>query len=65
MNKIFEPITESIKSVFEEVTKTKTETSNDNNKALENLNNKLLEIMSDRGIVASYLMSPLSEITYP
>ena len=30
---------------------------------LENLNNKLLEIMNDRGTLASYLLSPLSKIT--
>ena len=41
------------------------ETSNINNKALENLNNKLLEIMNHRGILASYLLSPLSKITNP
>ena len=42
-----------------------TETSIKNNKALENLNNKLLEIMNDRGKSASYLMSVLSKITNP
>ena len=40
-------------------------TSKENNKALENSNNKLLETMNDRAILASYLMSPLSEITNP
>ena len=33
-----------------------------NNQALENLNNKPLEIMIDRGILASYLLS-LSKLT--
>ena len=61
--KVFEPVSKSIKDVSEEVTKTVTETFNNNNKALENLNNKLLEIMKGRGILASYLMSPLSKIT--
>ena len=42
-----------------------TKTSIENNKALENLNNKLLEIMKDRGILATYLMSPFSKITNP
>ena len=41
------------------------ETSNNNNKPLENLTNKFLEIMIDRGILASYLMSPLSNKTNP
>ena len=65
MNKVFEPVTKSIKDVSEEVTKTMTENSIKNNQALENLNNELLEIMNDRGILASYLMSPLSKITNP
>ena len=47
------------------MTKTITETSINNNKTLENLNNKLLELMNDRGIRASYLLSPLSKITNP
>ena len=42
-----------------------TENSIKNNQALENLNNKLLEIMNDGGILASYLLSPLSKITNP
>ena len=37
----------------------------ENNKALENLNDKLLEVMNDGGILASYLMSPLSKTTNP
>ena len=65
MKKIFEPVTKSIKDVSDDVTKTLTETSKNNNKALENLNNKLLEIVSDRSILASYLVSPLSKITNP
>ena len=63
--KLFEPVTKSIKDASEEVTKTISETSIKNNQALENLNNKLLEIMNDRGILATYLMSPLSKITNP
>ena len=63
--KLFEPVTKSIKDASEEVTKTISETSIKNNQALENLNNKLLEIMNDRGILATYLMPPLSKITNP
>ena len=63
MKKVFEPVTKSIKDVSEEVTKTMTENSIKNNQALENLYNKLLEIMNDRGILASYLMTLLSKIT--
>ena len=38
-------------------------TSKENNKALENLNDKLLDIMIDRGIIAFYCLSPLSQTT--
>ena len=65
MIKVFEPVTTSLENTSEKLTKTKTETSNKNNKALENLNNKFLETMNDRGMLASYLVSPLSKITNP
>ena len=65
MKKVFEPVTKTIKHVSEEVTNTITENSIKNNQASENLNNKLLEIMNDRGILTSYLMSPLSKIINP
>ena len=44
MNKVFEPVTKFINDVSEAVTKTKTETSIKNNKALEKFKNKLLEL---------------------
>ena len=65
MKKVFEPVTKSLENTSENLTKAITESSIKNNKAIENLNNKLLEIMNDRGILASYLMSPLSKITNP
>ena len=63
MKKIFKPVTKSLENTSQDITKTITETSIKNNQAIEKLNNTLLEIMNDRGILASYLMSPLSEIT--
>ena len=36
-----------------------------NNIPLENLNNKFLEILNDRGIIAFYLMTSSSKITNP
>ena len=42
-----------------------TETSKENKKVLENLKKELLEMMNDRGISATYLMSSLSEINNP
>ena len=58
---LFEPI----KDDSEDVTGTMIESSKENNKALKSLNNKLLEILNDRGIIASYLLSPLSKIINP
>ena len=63
MKKIFEPVAKSLEITSQDITKTITETSIKNNQAIENLNNKLLEIMNDRGIIASCLLSPPSKIT--
>ena len=63
MKKSFEPITKSLENTSQNITKTLTETSLRNNQALENLNNKLLEILNDRCIFATYMMSSLSKIT--
>ena len=65
MKKVFEPVTKSLEITSENLTKAITETSIKNNLAIENINNNLLEIMNDRGILATYLMSPLSRITNP
>ena len=65
MKKVFEPVTKSLENTSQDITKTITESSIKNNQAIENLDNKLLEIMNDRGILSSYLMSPLSKITNP
>ena len=65
MKKVFEPVTKSLQNASENLTKAITETSIKNNQAIENINNNLLEIMNDRGILATYLMSPLSKITNP
>ena len=65
MEKVFEPVTKSLENTSQDITKTITETYIKNNKALENLNNKLLQIMNDRGILAGYLMFPLSKFTNP
>ena len=65
MKKVLKPVTKTIRDVSEEVTKTITETSIKNNQALENLSDILFEILNDRSILASCLMSPLSKITNP
>ena len=53
MKKIFEPLTKSLESTSQDIKKTTTETSIKNNQAIENLNNKLLEILNDRGKISS------------
>ena len=65
MKKVFEPVTKSLENTSEDITKTITETSIKNNQAIEILNNKLLEIMNDRTILPTYLMSALPKITNP
>ena len=65
MSKVFEPVTKSLENTSQDITKNITETSIKNNQALENLNIKRLEIFKDRGILASCLMSLLSKITNP
>ena len=55
--KLLEPLTDTIKNTSQDITKTKTESSTENNEALENLNNKLLEVVIDRGIKISFFTS--------
>ena len=65
MKKVFEPVTKSLANTSQDITKTIVETSLKNNQAIENLDNKLLEIMNDRVIITSYLLSPLAKIFNP
>ena len=62
---LFESVTETLEKTFQDTTKTITESSITNKKAMENLNNKLFEIMKQRGITAPYLLSPIAKITIP
>ena len=59
VKKIFTPMTDVIKDTSENLTKTNTENSIVNNKAIENLNDRILELMDDKGLIAPYLASPL------
>ena len=52
--KIFEPLTDTNKNRSRDISETITETSIKNNEALVNLNNRLLEILNDTGISATY-----------
>ena len=65
MGKVFEPITRSIEKTSENITKSLTETSINNNKAIENLNEKILELMDEKGLIAPYLTSSLVNVFKP
>ena len=60
--KFFKPMTDEMKNTSEKITKTITESSNNNNKAIENLTEKILELMNDKGIIAPYLTTSLVEV---
>ena len=62
INKFFKPMTDELKNTSEKITKTITENSINNNKAIENLNGKILELMDDKGLIAPYLVSSLVEV---
>ena len=56
MKQVYEPLTNTIKNVSEKISKTLTKSSINNNKAIENLNEKVLESMNDRGLIDSSLI---------
>ena len=62
INKFFKPMTDEIKNTSEKITKTLTENSINNNKAIENLNEKILELMNDQGLIAPFLTNSLVEV---
>ena len=62
MTKVFEPLTKSLENTSQDITKTITESSIKNNQVIENLNEKVLELMNDKGLIAPYLASPLVEV---
>ena len=65
MKKVFKPVTKTPANTSQDKRKAITKTSIKNNQALESLNSKLLELMNDRGILVSYLMSYLYKVTNP
>ena len=62
MKKVFEPMTNVIKNTSENITKTIAESSINNNKAIENSNEKVLEFMNDKGMIVPYLASPSANL---
>ena len=63
--KLFKPMTDVIKDASDNLTKTITENSFINNKAIENLNERVLELMGDKGLIAPYLASSLVDLLKP
>ena len=54
-----------MQDLSQDVTKTITKTYKENNKALENLQDKDLKNLNDRGKITSFILSILSKITNP
>ena len=58
-------MTDEIKNTSEKITRTLTENSINSYKAIENLNEKILELMNDQGLIAPYLTSSLVNVFKP
>ena len=65
LKEVFEPITKSLENTSENKTKTITETSIRNNKAISDLNEKFSELMNDKGMIAPYLATSLVNLFKP
>ena len=61
--KLFEPMTDAIKTACEILTKTIAETSIKNHKTIEYINEKVLELINDKGMIAPYLASSLVNLS--
>ena len=57
--KVFEPVTDTIKNTSENLTNTITETSIKNNEAIDNFNEKVLELRNEKGMIVPNLASSL------
>ena len=65
MEEVFEPLTKTLKDTSENISKAITDTSIKNNKAIENLNEKVLELLNEKGLIAPYLVYSLAEAFRP
>ena len=63
--KFFKPMTDAIKTTSENISKTLTENPINHNKTIENLNEKNLELMNEKGLIAPYLTSSLVNLFKP
>ena len=59
LRKLYEPTFDTIKITSLDIEKTKTETFIKNSKVLENINEKVLGLMNDKGMIVPYLASSL------
>ena len=59
LSKQCEPLTNTSKNTSEIITKTIPETSIKNKKAISDLNEKVLELLNEKGLIAPYLASSL------
>ena len=60
--KFFKPMTDELKNTSEKITKTLSENSINSNKAIDNLNEKILELMNEKGLIAPYLTTSLANV---
>ena len=65
VKKLYEPLTDTIKNTSENLTKTIAETSIINNKAIEDLNENVSELMNYKDMIAPYLASSLVILLKP
>ena len=63
--KLYKPLTHTIKDTSENLTKFFTDTNINNKKAIEKLNERILELMNDKGLLAPYLASSLVNLFKP
>ena len=59
IRKIHEPLIDTMKKTSENITKTLTETFTKDNKAISDLNEEVLDLMNDKGMIAPHLASSL------
>ena len=65
MKKVFEPVTDTIRNTSEKINKHFYGNFSYNSKAIENLNEKVSEIMNDKGMIAPFLASSLVSLFEP
>ena len=65
MEEVLEPLTNTLKKSSENITKTITEASIKNNKAISDLNEKVLELMDEKGLITPYLASSVINLFKP